>query len=367
MFQGERNRIFREVEVLWTTGTLTGLSDGQLLSRFAQTRDASGELAFRELVNRHGPMVLGVCRQVLRHAHDADDAFQATFLVLVRKARSIRPADSLAPWLYSVAYRTAHRARATAQRYRPANEEQLADQAVVPEDVYTFDLRPLLHEELARLPAKYQAPIVLCHLEGRTHEEAARLLRWPVGTVSGRLSRGRRLLRDRLQRRGIDVPAAVFSAGSLLCPLSLATNPLADAALQTATRLATGQTVSASVLSLTQGVLKTMFLRKFGTIAAAALLIGAVSGAGVWAHWSVAPTHVAAPSDKPVPRTEKAPALQPQPSSGSPAQLAENCPAECPLLGDDDSRPYCPISMAAHAIRGVIGYFHDSTPVSSSR
>jgi RNA polymerase sigma factor (sigma-70 family) len=364
MLQDKRNRMSREVEVLWTTGTLTGLSDAQLLSRFAQTRDAAGELAFCELVSRHGPMVLGVCRQVLRHAHDADDAFQATFLVLVRKAQSIRTGDSLAPWLYSVAYRTAHRARATALRYRPRGEEQLPDQAVGPEDVYTLDLRPLLHEELGRLPAKYQAPIVLCHLEGRTHEEAARLLRWPVGTVSGRLSRGRRLLRDRLQRRGIEVPAGVFSAGWLLGAPSPVTNPLADAALQAATRLATTQGVSAPVLSLTQGVLKAMFLRKFGTIAAAALLIGAVSGAGVWAHWSVAPTHIAAPADKPVPRADPAPAIQPQPSASAETQVADNCPTECPLLGDDDSRPYCPISMAAHAIRGVIGYFHESTPVS---
>jgi RNA polymerase sigma factor (sigma-70 family) len=367
MFLGKRDQVLRQVEVLWTTGTLTGLSDAQLLRRFAQTRDAAGELAFRELVNRHGPMVLGVCRQVLRHAHDADDAFQATFLVLVRKAQSMRTADSLAPWLYSVAYRTAQRARATAVRYRPGHEEQLSDQAADPEDACKLDLRPLLHEELGRLPAKYRAPIVLCHLEGKTHEEAARLLRWPVGTVSGRLSRGRRLLRDRLQRRGIEAPAVVFSAGWLLGAKSLVTPPLAESMIEAATRFAAAQaqSVSAPVLSLTQGVLKTMMLRKLGTIAAAVVLLGAVSGAGVWAHWSTAPTRLAAPAVAPVPSANPTPQVQPQPSAGSETLVAENenCPTECPLTGDDNSRPYCPISMAAHAIRGMIGYFHD-TPAS---
>jgi RNA polymerase sigma factor (sigma-70 family) len=304
-------------------------------------------------------MVLGVCRQVLRHTHDADDAFQATFLVLVRKARSIRAGDSLAPWLYSVAFRTAQRARAIALRYRRGNEEQLPDPARAPENAYKLDLRPLLHEELGRLPAKYRTPIVLCHLEGKTHQEAARLLRWPVGTVSGRLSRGRRLLRDRLQRRGIEVPAVVLSAGWLLGAQSLVTDPLASATLQAATRFAAAQTVSASVLSLTRGVLKTMVLRKLGTIAAAVLLIGAVSGAGVWAHWSTAPTRMATPAAAPVPSAKPAPAIQPQPSATSETLVAEDCPTECPLTGEDNSRPYCPISMATHALRGMIGYFHD--------
>ncbi len=119
----------RQLEVLWTSGTLTGLSDAQLLGQFAESRnrDATSESAFRELVNRHGPMVMGVCRQILRRPHDADDAFQATFLVLVRKARSIRVGDSLAPWLYGVAYRTAHRARTIASRYRPADVEPMEE------------------------------------------------------------------------------------------------------------------------------------------------------------------------------------------------------------------------------------------------
>ena len=189
--------VSRQLEALWTSGTLTGISDAQLLTRFAGVRDATAESAFRELVQRHGPMVMGVCRQILRHPHDADDAFQATFLVLVRKAGSIRVGESLAPWLYAVAYRTAQRARAVASRYRSGPVESLEDPMGHPaSDACHFDLRPLLHEELNRLPGKYREPIVLCHLEGKTHEEAARLLHWPVGTVSGRLSRGRDLLRS---------------------------------------------------------------------------------------------------------------------------------------------------------------------------
>jgi RNA polymerase sigma factor (sigma-70 family) len=337
-----------------TSGTPAGPSDAQLLSCFAQTRDAAGERAFRELLDRHGPMVLGVCRQILRHAHDADDAFQATFLVLVRSAPRIQPHASLAPWLYGVAYRTAIRARAIALRYRTGVEPPLADQGVPPEDACTIDLRPLLIEELGKLPEKYRTPIVLCHLEGKTHEEAARLLSWPVGTVSGRLSRGRQLLRARLQRRGIEAPSAAFSAAWLLGAGAppLTTSPPTLAALA-------AQSVSAPVLSLTHGVLRTMLFRKLGTIAAALVLVGVISG-GVWAHMSSAPARqLRAPGNPPASRVIPAPPSPSQPSADAEAQLAQNCPTECPLTaGDNDNpRPYCPISMAAHAIKGVIGYF----------
>ncbi len=162
----------------------------------ARGGDPLAEAAFREIVNRHGPMVMGVCRQILRNHHDADDAFQATFLVLVRKANSIRVDDSLAPWLCSVAYRTACRARELAARYRSIDEVEIEEPVgSCLEGTFQFDLRPLLHEELDRLPGKFRDAIVLCHLEGKSHEEAARLLQAPIGTVNSRLSRGRRLLR----------------------------------------------------------------------------------------------------------------------------------------------------------------------------
>ena len=276
---GKTGAVGRQLEVLWTSGTLTGLGDAQLLSRFAAARDATGESSFRELISRHGPMVLGVCRQILRHAHDADDAFQATFLVLVRKARSIRVGESLAPWLYTVAYRTARRARARAARDRPGSVEQVEEPMRSPaDDTYQFDLRPLLHEELDRLPGKYREPIVLCHLEGKTHEEAARMLHWPVGTVSGRLSRGRELLRSRLERRGVAVPSAMLSANWLAGTPTAVTPPLFESTLNLAMQFAAAQAVSTSVLSLTQGVLRTMFLNKLKTISVAILVAGGVSG-----------------------------------------------------------------------------------------
>ena len=151
------------------------------------------EAAFEALVRRHGPMVLGVCRRVLRNHHDAEDAFQATFLVLVRKAASIVPREMVANWLYGVAYRTALKARSMIARQR-VRERQVTEmpepEAAEPDDCWR-DLQPLLDQELSRLPDKYRVPIVLCDLEGKTGKEAARQLGWPEGTVASRLARGR--------------------------------------------------------------------------------------------------------------------------------------------------------------------------------
>jgi RNA polymerase sigma factor (sigma-70 family) len=283
MIQGKASLVGRQLEALWSSGTLTGMSDAQLLGRFASVRDATAESAFRELMNRHGPMVMDVCRQILRHPQDADDAFQATFLVLVRKARSIRVGESLAPWLYGVAYRTAQRARAMASRYRLATVDQLEEPMVSSAgDACHFDLRPLLHEELNRLPGKYREPIVLCHLEGKTHEEAAQLLHWPVGTVSGRLSRGRELLRVRLKRRGMEVSPALLSANWLAGTSTSVTFPLIESTVGAAIGIAT-PAVSSSVLSLTQGVLKAMLLNKIKMTAFIVLVVGATTaGVGAW-------------------------------------------------------------------------------------
>src|SRR5262249_22740610 len=146
--------------------------------------------AFAALVRRHGPTVLGVCRRVLHNAHDAEDAFQATFLVLVRKGRSIAKREALSSWLYGVAYRVALKAQADLVRRRQ-HERQAAgrfDEASQPETTGD-DLRPILDEEVNRLPDKYRRPIVLCYFEGKTYQEAARLLGWPAGTTSVRLAR----------------------------------------------------------------------------------------------------------------------------------------------------------------------------------
>jgi len=185
------------------------LTDDDLVERFLGQGGEEAEDAFRELVVRHGPMVLGVCRHVLDQHQDAEDAFQATFLVLARKAGSIRDRRVLGSWLYEVAYRIAVRARAHAVRRR-TQERQGAEMSVTaPEyDAGWNELRPVLHEEVNRLPEKYRTPVVLCYLEGKTNEEVAQMLRWPVGTVKGRLSRARELLRSRLTRRGLALSAA---------------------------------------------------------------------------------------------------------------------------------------------------------------
>jgi RNA polymerase sigma factor (sigma-70 family) len=280
MTRGNPTAVGQNLETLWASGTLTGVSDAQLLGRFAGVRDATAETAFRELLRRHSSLVMAVCRQILGHSHDADDAFQATFLVLVRKAGSIRVRESLAPWLYAVAYRTAQRARARAARYRSAPVENLEGAVENPElGSCNIDLRPLLHDELNRLPAKYKDPIVLCHLEGKTHEEAARLLHWPVGKLSGRLSRGRDLLRSRLKRRGLEVSPSVLACPWLAGTESAVALPLLESTVGAAIGIA-GTAVSTSALSLTQGVLKTMLINKIKTTALVVLLAGGVT-AGV--------------------------------------------------------------------------------------
>jgi RNA polymerase sigma factor (sigma-70 family) len=311
----------RQLEVLWTSGTLTGMSDAQLVSRFTGVRDTTAETAFRELVHRHGPMVMGVCRQILRRTQDAEDAFQATFLILVRKARSIHVRESLAPWLYSVAYRTAQRARATASRFRQGESEQLEAIKAAPEDITQFDLRPLLHEELGRLPDKYRSPIVLCHLEGKSHEEAARALNWPIGTVSGRLSRGRELLKSRLERRGVAVGSTML-AGSNWNVIQPLPESLVESTLTAAAQFASAQAVSTSVQSLTNGVLKAMLLNKLKTVSLAILVMGAASG-GAFAWARRIPESPSSPL-----QSQTIPAMQPPVTGGDP--FAGRIPATPP-------------------------------------
>ena len=207
-------------------------------------------------------MVLGVCRHILRRPQDVDDAFQATFLVLVRKARSIRVDESLGPWLYGVAYRTALRARSKVARHHleetgPTWKRRAAEPAG---GAFVWEIRPMLHEELNRLPEKYRSPIVLCHLEGKSHEEAARMLDWPVGTLSGRLSRGRQLLKDRLQRRGLTASAGMLAARFPGEALPALPPRLAELTIKAALGSGAGPTVSTSVLTLTQGVLNAMLI-----------------------------------------------------------------------------------------------------------
>ncbi len=258
--------------------------DGELLEGFLRRRD---EQAFAALVRRHGSMVLGVCRRLLGHAQDAEDAFQAAFLVLACKASSVHPRDRVGHWLYGVAYRTALRARALAARRR-ARERQVAvmpdRETADPEPA--DDLGPVLDQELSRLPALYRAPLVLCELGGRTKAEAAQALGVPVGTVSSRLARGRDLLRQRLARRGLAISAGAIAAA--LGPTASASVPraLAASTASVAVRLAAGHAaaglVAPQVLQLMEGVIKAMFLSKWKVVTAAvALAIASAAGLGL--------------------------------------------------------------------------------------
>jgi len=246
MMNGRFGATFRQIETLMRIGPLGNVSDGQLLERFLDRREG-GEAAFESLVARHGGMVLGVCRQVLGSDDGADDAFQATFLVLVRQAGSIQKRESLGPWLHGVARRVSLRARRDAARRRERERQGFrAVGGCAPDEA----LAETLHDEIARLPEKYRTPIVLCDLEGQSHAEAARRLDWPIGTVSGRLSRARALLRSRIARRGVTLTVA-----GLATTLSNAARASVPARLvaETTSRssaFAAGRTISPALASL---------------------------------------------------------------------------------------------------------------------
>jgi RNA polymerase sigma factor (sigma-70 family) len=186
------------------------MNERDLLERFVVEKDPE---AFRELIERHGAMVLAVCRSILHEPHDAEDAFQNVFLILARRANTIKHLDTIAPWLHRVALRVARRSRATTCQRRAREMTRPDSRTEHPEDSTDPTVLWLLREEISQLPDRYRLPLVLCHLEGKTSEEAAWQLQWPVGTVKGRLSRARQTLRDRLSRRGLD-PATDRSPGS---------------------------------------------------------------------------------------------------------------------------------------------------------
>ncbi len=203
---GGSGEIARAIDGLVQSGSLVGLTEEELLARFLERRDPR---AFEAIVNRHGPLVLTVCRQLLADPNDVDDAFQATFLVLICKAGSVRRPGSLASWLYGVAYRTALRLKRTPRPIRLLTD-QVEASANCP--ALEHEQLHLLHQEIDRLPAKYRQPIVLCYLEGLTHDDAAARLCWPIGTVRGRLARARDRLRHRLDRRGVSLAAGLPGA-----------------------------------------------------------------------------------------------------------------------------------------------------------
>jgi RNA polymerase sigma factor (sigma-70 family) len=290
-----------------TSIDVSPLDDAQLVGEFLDHRD---EGAFEAIVRRHGPMVLGVCRRVTGNTADADDAFQATFLVLARKAKSVKPAGMLGHWLWGVAYRSALKARTVAGRRR---EHERRAASMKPEGHHpvepTADLRPVLDEELNGLSGRYRAAIIACDLEGKSRESAARDLGINPGTLSSRLNRGRGMLARRLARRGVAVSAAALSsalasqaatAGTIPAGTLIGTTVQASLAAASGGSLAAGA-VSAKAAVLTEGVLHAMYISKIkfvATVGLSVLLAG--TGAGV--------VHQIAFADKPKAVAKEAPA-----------------------------------------------------------
>ena len=285
--------VLSQIGVLMASGTTTGLTDGQLLERFGDRRGSGAEAAFEALVARHGSMVRHVCFQVLRHEHDADDAFQAVFLVLARRAGSIRNPDLLASWLHGVALRTARvarRRRATGLKLiqgpapDPADDGQSPDQQSAGREE-----AEALHEEIGRLPDAQRHAVVLCHFQGLTHEEASRRLGIPPGTVGVRLMRARERLRARLGRRGLAPTSAL-----LVVPIPATLDPAALHASSAITFIRGGAAgeVPAGVASLAEGVLRTMSPLKLKL--AVALMGFGLATAGAWSL-AKGPARVARP------------------------------------------------------------------------
>jgi RNA polymerase sigma factor (sigma-70 family) len=333
----------RHLRQLFGAGSGVGLSDSELLERFtaaAGRGECDGmaevaEAAFETILARHGSTVLAVCRQVLGDAHAAEDAFQATFLVLVRRAASFRMREngSLGAWLHGVAYRTALKARKGAFRRRArenriARPEARAGHALA--SVEEADSGAALHAEVTRLPAKYRAPVVLCYFEGRTHDEAAAALHWPVGTVRCRLSRARELLRSRLTRRGL-APAGLVGP-ALLAPAARAEVPasLLRATLDAATRGAPAKAATALADVVFNGLLRARLkaaATALGLVAMTATLVVALRGA---------PT---------------SPASRPQPPGPAPIATVPSPPSRVDRNGD-------PLPTHARARLGVTGFRH---------
>jgi RNA polymerase sigma factor (sigma-70 family) len=275
------------------------LTDGQLLGRFVGARD---EAAFAALVRRHGPMVFGVCRRVLGDFHDAEDAFQATFLVLARKAGSVAKRDSLGCWLYQVAYHTALEAGMGNARRR-SREKPVGDlphPVVVPAEAP--DWRSALDRELSLLPERYRAAIVACDLEGRTRREAARQLGVTEGTLSSRLARGRTLLAKRLTKCGVTLSGgalavALSKEASAAVPAGLVSSTAKAAALMAAGQVAA---VSTTAVLLMKGVTKMMLLKKLRVVAGVVVVLAALGMVGVgYQSGGGLGSAQAAPPDKP--------------------------------------------------------------------
>jgi RNA polymerase sigma factor (sigma-70 family) len=281
--------VLDQLDRLFNRGTVAGLSEGALLERYVAGSD---EAAFAALVARHGPMVLGVCRRVLRDERDVEDAFQATFLVLVRRAGAIRDGELVGRWLHGVAHRVAVRARAHSARrfvHEQSVDEPIETRTAVSasDAAERLELASIVDEEVTRLPSNLRAPVVLCYLEGMSHDEAARRLRWPVGTVRSRMARARDVLRQRLARRGVTTDGAAIVTALARPPVPPEwIGATVRGSLNFATYPATAAATIASARSvaIARRLLQTMVITKLSYIGAAGLGIAlAFGGAGTLA------------------------------------------------------------------------------------
>ena len=272
-------RLSEQIRTLFHAGSLGALPDGQLLERYASRDGEVSEMAFAALVERHGPMVLGVCRRLLSDSHLAEDAFQATFLVLARRAKSVRNRYSLGGWLHRVAHRIASRLSGPIER-RKSRERPGAEEVAVehPDHVERDELRTVIDQEIDRLVDAQRLPVVLCCLEGISHEEASQRLHWPLGTTKSRLARGRRKLQERLLRRGVGPSAAFAAAGTGLLGMevSAAVPPaLIEATAKAAAAVAAGGAftgvVPATLSVLVRAELSAMIATKLKLAVAATL------------------------------------------------------------------------------------------------
>jgi RNA polymerase sigma factor (sigma-70 family) len=282
----------------------TAADDGDLLRRFHEAGDLE---AFAAIVQRYGPLVLGVCRRVLGDAHRAEDAFQATFLILARKVGGVYRGRPLAGWLYTVAHRAALRARMGEARRRRVEERAVPRNPDEPNADWA-DVAPLLDGELGRLPEKYRLPIVLCYLHGATHEQAAQQLGWPVGTVRGRLARARDLLRIRLGRRGLALSAGALSA--VLAENAVA-GPVPAALVGAALNAVIDAGTAPAAAAIAEGVLHMMVIQQIKWAAVGFLAVAVLTG-GIWMArpGGVAPL-AAAPLPMPTPPKPSGPAAVP--------------------------------------------------------
>ncbi len=286
MVRDSASNTVQHFHTLFTLGAVGGLSDAELLKRFLRQDGDEAEAAFRAMVERHGPMVMGVCRRMLSDYHAAEDAFQATFLVLVRRAGAAIRQDRLANWLYGVAVRVAKEAKRSSLR-RQARERAIGNQRQVQlacdGDTGQFELHAVLDEELSRLPGRFRAAIVACELEGKSRRDAAIQLGVPEGTLSSHLVRGRKLLRERLERRGFSSTALPLTWLAREVLLSSVSSSLADSTARTALSVISGKiaTLPESVLVLTKPMRRTILVSKLtmASGAGAALVVLALVGA----------------------------------------------------------------------------------------